>query len=184
MTNYELTDVLEWMRDNDGLKLPHDEVPGTHNEYIYTDVDLASNPAAWEAYQWNPPQYHNHHTAVDSTVSPKPTWEELLAAREKVAFQNNIDKAKEILIHGDRDGKTPDVHKREFVINTGVKESVVEAAHNYVMDDYRRRLALVNDSTKPIKERITEADSLVRYVNSYALRLGSWVDVLISQGKS
>ena len=93
MNNYELTDVLEWLRDNEGLILPHGESAGTHNEMQHHNVNLAGNKKAWGAYRWNPPQYHDHHLNPDQNASPKPTWEKLVETHKKIFLNGPRERA-------------------------------------------------------------------------------------------
>ena len=38
---------------------------------------------AWDAYQWNPPEYmSNEHPVLDPDASEKPTWQEIIAVIE------------------------------------------------------------------------------------------------------
>ena len=178
MEDTELISVIEWLQVNEGLILPHGEIPGTHNQVRHGNVMPGQNEDSWIAYQWNPPQYHEQHIEIDVKASLKPTWQDLMKAIEKVKLQNKIDEAKYMLIYGNQQGRTTDDYKREIIVDTGVKAEIVEAAHINIIDDYKKRLAKVTDTNKTIKERIALADSLVRYVNAYRVHLETWIYVL------
>ena len=182
MTIDDLIYAFEWLRDNTNIVLPYGEVPGTHNQVTHGDkVNPGQSENEWKKYQWNPPQYHDYHKGIDQKASAKITWQDLLEANEKAQLQRKIELADNIFKYGDYQGKTTDYYKREIVIDTGVKESIVNLAHGYLIDNYREKLASVNDSTKTIAERIKEAESLIYFVNSYPMRLRSWVHTLINQ---
>ena len=100
MNNAELIQVVEWLRDNDGLVLPHGEVPGTHNEVTHgDDVIPGKDEQTWDAYQWNPPQYHEYKTGRDPKASPKPLWIELLNVHRQIFLKAPRDSALDVCDH-------------------------------------------------------------------------------------
>ena len=80
MITRTLSEILAWMGPNRGLSLPHGFNPGAS---FPTPVTEKSH---WDAYQWNPPEHSTlaDHQTPDLHASPKPTWDELLAAQEAI----------------------------------------------------------------------------------------------------
>ena len=173
--------AIDYLREHEGLVIPYNILIGSYpgGNKTFTNGD------EWELYQWNPPEYlPDDYPATDPEASPKPTWETLQDAHWKAELQNKIEEAALVLKSGGVRGETTDYYKREIIIDTGVNESLVETAHNHIIDEYQSRLSKANDTTRTKEERVNDAAALVSYVYSYQARLESWIDALISQDKN
>ena len=89
MTEQEFSDALLYL----GTVVPHGIFPGVKG---WETLPVFATEEAWDAYQWNPPQYGREYpqdddpdifeplqelySTVDPDASPKPTWEELTGA--------------------------------------------------------------------------------------------------------
>ena len=56
-----------------GLSAPYGHAPGSKPGGV---VEVATDEVAWNAYQWNPPQYLGYIEG-DLEASPKPSWDDL-----------------------------------------------------------------------------------------------------------
>ena len=173
-----ISGAINYLIENEGLIIPYGFDPGSK----VGGTVIITNENQWNSYQWNPPEYLNdQYPNSDPNASPKPTWEKLLEAHKESVFQFKLNEADLILKHGAPHGQTIEFYKQEIIIDTGVKQQLVEIAHNHFMDDYRKRLVKIKESTKIVNERIKDADSLIRYVNLYSTLLKSGVEALIKQ---
>ena len=82
--NLELQQSLSWLGTNEGLVLPYGIRAGTHNGVQHGVQTPAANQNTWDAYQWNPPQYHSEFfDEPDPDASPKLTMECSMACKHR-----------------------------------------------------------------------------------------------------
>ena len=91
--------AIHWLQKNESLVLPYDTQPG---DKPGGQTNVAESEAAWNAYQWNPPQYMPDFEEADDNASPKPTWAKLVEASDKMAI---VDDRRYLLINLDHEGE-------------------------------------------------------------------------------
>ena len=75
MNANELVSALQHL----GIRTPYGLYPGS----IPGGWNAPLTLAAWDAYQWNPPEYMaSEYTDLDPNASDKPTWQEIVDAVE------------------------------------------------------------------------------------------------------
>ena len=86
-TTIEMSNAIDWLRDNEGLVLPYDSFP--FETFGGDRIVNTINEEMWQLTQWNPPRrYVSRHGEVppDPSASPKPSWDDMVKAHREAAL--------------------------------------------------------------------------------------------------
>ena len=81
MENIDVLNAIRYMWQNEGLKIPYDNI---HIVLVIDgeEVEIRTKNQ-WDSYQWNPPGAFAQYVEPDPNASPKPTWDEVKIANRK-----------------------------------------------------------------------------------------------------